>query len=342
MLSTGHDKIESMIKSNRQAIRNEMKILVLDTEEPRGSTLHWLKSTEVLFRGGYSNAERNSFKQIVISKTIRCMRNIVEAMPQLDIPLSRRNDPFRSVILNLPPGLRGDEFPQGVVHALLSLWRDPGVKEAARRSEEFQLSDHAAYFLNAIDRISAPGYMPTDQDILRAGSKDTGVDEVVMQVGELVYKFVQVNVPAEDRKKWISCFSEVKVLIYVVDLSQYDRMSLADENMTYIQHTLETFESICNAQWFRQTPIVLLMDKIDVFSEKLEQLPLNQYFPGYTGCNYDTACEFMLRLFVSLNRNPSRQVYSHFVSTTDMQQMKFILSAIQDISLNAIHRRGSY
>ena len=31
------------------------------------------------------------------------------------------------------------------------------------RSREYQLNDSAAYYLNALDRISAPNYRPTQQ-----------------------------------------------------------------------------------------------------------------------------------------------------------------------------------
>lgn len=43
------------------------------------------------------------------------------------------------------------------------LWADPGVQTCFSRSREYQLNDSAPYYLNALDRISQPGYIPTQQ-----------------------------------------------------------------------------------------------------------------------------------------------------------------------------------
>lgn len=59
---------------------------------------------------------------------------------------------------------------------------DPGVKEAIRRRNEFQLSESAAYYFNAIDRIAAVDYVPSDKDILRCRVKAPGVAELSLQV----------------------------------------------------------------------------------------------------------------------------------------------------------------
>ena len=43
------------------------------------------------------------------------------------------------------------------------LWHDHGVQACFYRSREYQLNDSAAYYLNALDRISAQNYRPTQQ-----------------------------------------------------------------------------------------------------------------------------------------------------------------------------------
>jgi hypothetical protein len=46
------------------------------------------------------------------------------------------------------------------------------MQEAVHRSCEFQLSDLAVYYFNAINRMSSPSYHPTEQDILRSCEED--------------------------------------------------------------------------------------------------------------------------------------------------------------------------
>lgn len=152
-------------------------------------------------------------------------------MPQLDLTLQPQNDARRSVILALPPQIEGDVFPRDVADAVRSLWRDPGVKEAVRRSREFQLNDSAVYYFTAMDRMSAAGYMPTDQDILRSRVKTTGITETTFKVGELTYRLFDVGGQRSERKKWIHCFENVTALVFLVSLSEYDQMLYEDESV---------------------------------------------------------------------------------------------------------------
>ena len=39
----------------------------------------------------------------------------------------------------------------------------PGVQKCFARSREYQLNDSAAYYLNELDRIASPNYVPTQQ-----------------------------------------------------------------------------------------------------------------------------------------------------------------------------------
>ena len=75
-----------------------------------------------------------------------------------------------------------------------------------------------------------------------------------------------------------------------------------------MQEALMLFESICNSQWFIQTSIILFLNKIDLFKEKLPQSPVKKYFPDYQGDpkSYKMASEFFQENFKRLNRNSSK------------------------------------
>ena len=205
---------------------------------------------KLIHHGGYNEQERDSYKEIIYSNTIQSMRYvtspsglpqtlicvpvysaILEAMPHLDIQLSPQNDARRSVVLSLPGQIEGDIMPRDVADSIRGLWKDPAVKEAVARSREFQLNDSAVYYFNAIDRMAAPNYMPTDQDILRSRVKTTGITETTFKVGELTYKLFDVGGQRSERKKWIHCFENVTALVFLVSLSEYDQMLYEDESV---------------------------------------------------------------------------------------------------------------
>ncbi|CAK5278893.1 unnamed protein product [Mycena citricolor] len=334
----GNDEIENQLKRDRMLAKNEIKMLLLGAGESGKSTV--LKQMKLIYYDGYNAQERDAYKEIIFSNTIQSMRAILEAMPQLDISLAPQNDARRATILALPPQIEADSLPRDLADAIRGLWRDPGVKEAVRRSREFQLNDSAVYYFNAIDRMSTPDYLPTDQDILRSRVKTTGITETTFKVGELTYRLFDVGGQRSERKKWIHCFENVTALVFLVSLSEYDQMLYEDESVNRMQEALTLFDSICNSRWFVKTSIILFLNKIDLFAEKLPRSPLGDYFPDYQGGdNYDAACEYLLHRFVSLNQSAAtKQIYAHYTCATDTQQIKFVLSAIQDILLQ-LHLR---
>jgi guanine nucleotide-binding protein subunit alpha len=68
---------------------------------------------------------------------------ILEAMPALDLQLQPQNDARRGIVMALPGQMETDSLPPDVADSLFNLWQDPGVREAVRRSREFQLNDSA-------------------------------------------------------------------------------------------------------------------------------------------------------------------------------------------------------
>jgi len=148
-----------------------------------------------------------------------------------------------------------------------------------------------------------------------------------------------------ERKKWIHCFENVTAIIFMTAISEYDQTLFEDESavrgpiqprlttlQNRMQESLTLFESVCNSSWFANTSVIVFLNKIDLFREKLKRVPLNKFFPDYTGGdNYDAACDYILNKFTSLNGNPNKEIYAHFTCATDTSQMRFVMGAINDI-----------
>jgi guanine nucleotide-binding protein G(i) subunit alpha len=99
-----------------------------------------------------------------------------------------------------------------------------------------------------------------------------------------------------------------------------------------MQEALTLFDSICNSRWFIKTSIILFLNKIDRFQEKLPHSPLANYFSDFEGANtYEEASAYILNRFVSLNQSNTKQIYTHFTCATDTKQIKFVMAAVNDI-----------
>ncbi|KAF2980488.1 hypothetical protein EK904_006807, partial [Melospiza melodia maxima] len=86
-------------------------------------------------------------------------------------------------------------------------------------------------YLNDLDRISQPTYIPTQQDVLRTRVKTTGIVETHFTFKDLYFKMFDVGGQRSERKKWIHCFEGVTAIIFCVALSDYDLVLAEDEEM---------------------------------------------------------------------------------------------------------------
>ncbi|RIA81730.1 guanine nucleotide binding protein, alpha subunit [Glomus cerebriforme] len=329
-----NDEIENQLKRDRLSMRNEVKMLLLGAGESGKSTI--LKQMKLIHDGGYSPEERESFKEIIFSNTVQSMRVILEAMENMGIQLKNEgNQRHVTTIMNLPNQIEGDQLPSEVSLAIKCLWADQGVLECFSRSREYQLNDSAKYYFDSIDNISNPDYLPTDQDVLRSRVKTTGITETTFLIGELTYRMFDVGGQRSERKKWIHCFENVTAIVFLVAISEYDQLLLEDETVNRMQEALTLFDSICNSRWFVKTSIILFLNKIDRFREKLPISPMNKYFPDFEGGDdYELACDYILNRFVSLNQSEVKQIYTHFTCATDTNQIKFVMAAVNDIIIH--------
>lgn len=78
-------------------------------------------------------------------------------------------------------------------------------------------------------------------------------------------------------------FEAVTSIIFCVALSEYDQVLLEENGQNRMQESLVLFESVINSRWFLRTSVILFLNKIDIFKQKLPKVPLVNYFPEYTG-----------------------------------------------------------
>ena len=74
-----------------------------------------------------------------------------------------------------------------------------------------------------------------------------------------------------ERKKWIHCFENVTAVIFVAALSEYDQVLYEDETTNRMTEALNLFDEICNSRWFRETSMILFLNKRDLFQAKVWQ-----------------------------------------------------------------------
>lgn len=92
------------------------------------------------------------------------------------------------------------------------------------------------------------------------------------------------------------------------------------------------FESILSLPWFKKSSIILFLNKIDLFKEKIADKPISEYFPDYMGeaGDYDAGSAYFAKKFKGLNRTSDREIYVHYTNATDTNLLKITMQSVQD------------
>jgi hypothetical protein len=112
----------------------------------------------------------------------------------------------------------------------------------------------------------------------------------------------------------------------VTSLSEYNQKCYEDDETNRMKESLLVFDEICNSRWFISTPIILLLNKEDLFYEKIKTTDLKICFPNYEGnqflnnkdgCDEKSALKYITGKFLEKNKFPDlKQIYTHVTEAT--------------------------
>lgn len=306
------------------------KLLLLGAGESGKSTL--FKQMITIYGNGFSQEECKTYCSVIYTNIIACMRALCEAAPTYGAVECK--EAYQYVM-----DMQDDDTAQinsTNVNHFKNLWKDPCIQKAYENRSKFQLPDSAQYYFERLDAIAAPGYIPTEQDILRSRVKTSGivVNDFLVEGNE--FKMIDVGGQRNERKKWIACFEGVTAVLFIGVLSEYDLVLSEDDSQNRMVETLTLFEEICKSPFFVKTAMILMLNKRDLFVEKIRTVPLTEcpLFANYTGPNtYDAGLNLIQSTFLA--KAESKLIYTHVTCATDTNAMKIVFEAVKDIVIRA-------
>eukprot|EP00038_Savillea_parva_P000452 m.96220 g.96220 ORF g.96220 m.96220 type:complete len:358 (-) comp10151_c0_seq1:1272-2345(-) len=320
-------EIDLKLKKQAGLLRRQIKLLLLGTGESGKSTV--VKQMKIIHGGGFTATEKNTFRDVVHANIITAMHVLYDGLALFGLSLEKpelaqeAEDFFEA----LNPTVTTAPIP-----LFEKLWADPSVQAVFARRNQLQLSDGAVHYMRSLPRFADPKYLPTDLDMLHARLPTRGVHEYVF--GTKWGEFVMIDVGGQksERRKWISAFTDVAAVIFVVASSDFDQTSGASESGgNRLREALQLFSHMMRGKQLRDKSVVLFFNKSDLLKEKLEQgRSVKEHFPDYTGPENDLEAtqQWLAEKFRS--QCPS-EVYHHYTTAIDTANIRHVFDDIQDI-----------
>jgi len=201
------------------------------------------------------------------------------------------------------------------------LWADQGIQNTFSHRHQFQLSDSVRYFLDRIDDVRRPGYIPSEMDLQQRRIGMGCIDEVHFEIE--ADHFVLVNT-AELPRKQLNLFQyNFTAAIFVVAVNEYDQVQDVDgESVNSLAASMNLFKSYCESPLMKDVPVLVFLNKRDLFKEKIGRVPLRNHFPEYGGEKTDEAATaWIAARFIDLATD--RKVYVQQTCATNVDNVQY-------------------
>lgn len=177
-------------------------------------------------------------------------RNGTTPMPRSAVPLKsiRRSESFHTLPLSTSAkqadldvraavdarqGKRAHKNVGGLLRSFAEdigkLWC-LGQTRDLRCHRRFLQAEAAPYFLDSVQRIASPEYVPTDDDILHARVRTVGATEDVFKVAKHIdYRVIDVGGCRTQRLAWAQFFGDATAIIFLAPLSSFNEVRTRED-----------------------------------------------------------------------------------------------------------------
>jgi len=272
---------EEIKKELEQDSTTTYKILFLGPGGCGKSTI--FKQLRCQYNQGFTEADRVNAKEGISQYIIEAMQSLLEIND--DELLSPNGLESANVISALDTKVIIDET---IVKHIQILWNENCIKATFEKEAKLKQDASCAYFFDNLSQIWDPNYMPSDKDMLLQRRPTTGLIEQKINQNKEGCTFLLVDVGGQrnERRKWIHHFEFVSCVLYVASLSAYDE-AMFESPMNSMEDSIKLFHEQINSHWFEKAVVFLVLNKSDIFKEKIKKISLSQCFNKSKNKNND-------------------------------------------------------
>ncbi|KAH7342104.1 guanine nucleotide binding protein, alpha subunit [Rhizoctonia solani] len=220
-----------------------------------------------------------------------------------------------------------------------ALWSHPSLKVLMQR-RRLRLED--AGVLRDQPHHST-GYLPSDDDILRARIRTIGISEWSFQFtypgkkNLCNWRLFDVGGARSQRAHWAPFFEDATAIVFLAPISAYDQYLEEDARTNRIDDSLQLWTQITSSPILKEVHLVLFLNKCDVLRGKLAAgVKVKKYITSYGDrpneygpvSNYFRA--HFTQVFKRNNTESKRELYCHLTSVIDTAATQSIILSVRD------------
>ncbi|KAF8995837.1 heterotrimeric G-protein alpha subunit, GPA3-like protein [Cyathus striatus] len=300
------------------------KVLLLGASQTGKSTI--IKQLKIAYGEGFSNSERESLFEVVFQSFVIAVQTVVDYMNEKNIGCSHPMGKRSHEILRLSTW----EYSQEYVELAIIFLKDPTVVKILKSDwARYRLNTSKQYFLDQTSRFKDPSFLPSDDDIIHANHRTTGIWETDLKMRNLHIRVYDVGGTRSERKKWIHRFESITSVIFCAALDDYYKVISEDNDINRMEESILLFYAIHNSRWFVGKPTILLLNKFDAFKEILRKIPLQD--PEYHGGgDVSKAVGFILQRYRKCVGSIQKPIYPHLLQATDRRNIRQVFRTVRD------------
>mmetsp|Transcript_3051 Transcript_3051/g.4543 ORF Transcript_3051/g.4543 Transcript_3051/m.4543 type:complete len:1552 (+) Transcript_3051:48-4703(+) len=265
------------------------------------------------------------------------------------------------------------KFNGEIGRAAYYIWKDPAIErvfEGYSSFKEKRINPSVSYLLERAARIGEAdmasmdsliedvecdisNYTPSIDEVMHVCSESKGAVEGHFEIFSQPIDVVHLAAQRGKRKKYMFFFAGLDAVVFVASLNSYDIEKEEEEGFKIqrtesdtkdeidppdypkyrIHQSLKEFRSLCEDDALKQTAKIIILNKHDLFKEKIARVPITRAFREYEGepHNSEKVLEFLKTKFVKAAGplQDIRDIFIHVTTATDHKTMKDVLEKVQ-------------
>ena len=274
--------IRGFLKTRKEQEEQIAKVLLLGPGESGKSTV--FRQMMIGYGKGISDEERLAFVTTIRVNIVKSLSLLAVQGKQLvkdpECLVAEETQPFVEKLMQLDAN--NPVLDTESVKAIRAVWRDSGIQNlVSTHLSKFQIPDSICYFIERLDEISQESYLPNNEDLIRVRVRTTGILQDVFEMNGRMFRIVDMGGQRSERKKWVLQFDSVVGILFIVAANEFDQTVWETLGTNRMHEALEVFEQVISNPIFRNTTVVLFLNKADLFEEKIRKTSLGVCFPEW-------------------------------------------------------------